>query len=344
MSIRYSTHSEFKIFNLESILMKAIVYEKYGGTDVLQLKEIQKPIPKEDEVLIKIRAASVNSWDWDMMKGTPYLFRIVSGGLFKPSHNILGISIAGVIETVGSQVNKLEIGDEVFGDISENYWGGFAEYVCVKEKSLALKSPKMTFEEASAIPHVGVLALQGLRHHNIQKGDQVLINGAGGGVGTLAIQLAKMKGAEVTVVDRADKLDWLKTLGADHIIDYQKENFTKQGKQYDMILDPMAHHSVFDYKRALRPEGTFVMIGGRMSLLLPVLLWGKIFSWFGKKKLKVLAQKLQTEDLDLLTKLFEENKLVPIIDKVYYLEEVPEAIQYLGDGNTRGKLVIVSGS
>lgn len=319
--------------------MKAIVYREYGTTDNLHLEEVPKPVPKPNEVLIKMEAASVNSWDWDMLRGKPFIVRM--GALFKPRFNILGIDVAGRVEAIGSQVKKFKPGDEVFGDVSGYSWGGFAEYVCAPEKPLALKSPKMTFEEAAALPHAGVLALQGLRlHPGIQAGHQVLLNGAGGGVGTIALQLVKQEGAEVTVVDRADKFDMLRALGADHFIDYTKEDFTGSGKQYDLILDVVAHRSFFDYKRALARDGVFVLIGGRISLLLPLLTLGPLFAKLERKKLGILPHKPNSKDLAYLRDCFEAGELKPIIDKQFPLSEVPAALQYLGDGNARGKVVI----
>jgi NADPH:quinone reductase-like Zn-dependent oxidoreductase len=228
--------------------MKAIVYTKYGSPDRLHLKEIQRPIPKPGEVLVKVYAASVNSWDWDMLKGKPFLVRVI-GGLFKPRNQVLGADIAGKIELVGKNAAQFQKGDEVFGDIAGAGFGGFAEYVAVPEKLLAKKSSTMTFEQAAALPQAGFLALQGLRYKGtITHGQKLLINGAGGGVGTLALQYAKLMGAEVTCVDRSEKFDLLRSLRADHLIDYRVEDYTRNGYQYDRILDVIAHRSIIDYK------------------------------------------------------------------------------------------------
>ena len=321
--------------------MKAVVYTKYGSPAVLQLQEIEKPIPKENEVLVKIYAASVNSWDWDLLKGKPFLVRLI-GGFFKPRHKILGADIAGKVEAVGKNVNNFKTGDEVFGDIAGNGFGGFAEYVAVPEKLLAKKSAAMTFEQAASLPQAGLLALQGLRYKGtIKQGDEILINGAGGGVGTIALQYAKLLGAVVTCVDKTEKFEMLRSLGADYFIDYTKENYTRNGKQYDRILDVIAHHSVGDYKRALKPGGTFAMIGGSMGgLLLQFILIWPILSRFTNKKLGLMGYKPTRKDLEYLNLLFEEGKLLPIIDKSFPLQELPAAFQYFSDGNIKGKIII----
>jgi NADPH:quinone reductase-like Zn-dependent oxidoreductase len=324
-----------------TIQMKAIVYTKYGSPEVLRLTEVPKPTPKENEVLVKIYAASVNSWDWDLLKGKPFLVRII-GGLLKPRHKIIGADISGRVEEVGKNVNRFQPGDEVFGDIAGSGFGGFAEYVSVPEKLLAIKSPVMTFEQSAALPQAGLLALQGLRYKGtIKQGDEVLINGAGGGVGTLALQYLKLQGAEVTCVDAAEKFDMLRTLGADHLIDYIKEDYTRSGKQYNRILDVIAHRSVFDYKKALKPGGVFAMIGGSMGgLLLQFIFVWPILSRFSNKKLGLMGYKPNREDLEYLNRLFEEDKVKPVIDRCYPLDEVPEAFQYFGSGHVKGKIVI----
>jgi NADPH:quinone reductase-like Zn-dependent oxidoreductase len=321
--------------------LKAIVYTAYGITSNLHLKEVEKPTPKYNEVLIKIHAASVNSWDWDLLKGKPFLVRII-GGLFKPKHTLLGADIAGTVEAVGAEVKEFRLGDAVFGDIAERGFGGFAEYVAVPEKLLARKSPKMTFEQAAALPQAGLLALQGLRYGGgITMGQQILINGAGGGVGTLALQYAKSMAAEVTCVDKSEKFEVLRSLGADHLIDYTIEDYTRTGRQYDLILDVIAHRSVSDYRRAFKPGGIFSMIGGSMGgLLVKLMLLGPVISKFSGKKLGIMGYRPNRNDLDLLTRLFEEGKVIPVIDKIYPLQEVPEAMQYLGDGMVQGKVVI----
>lgn len=314
------------------------MYTPNGYPDVFQLKEVEKPTPKDNEVLVKVRAASVNSWDWDYMKGT-FLIRL--SGLLKPIYRILGADIAGIVEKVGKNVKELSHGDEVFGDISVSGWGGFAEYVCVRENILALKPDSMTFEEAAAIPQAAVLALQGLNHNRqIQPGQKVLINGAGGGVGTFAIQIAKSMGAEVTGVDKTGKMDMMRSLGADHVIDYTKEDFTKSGKHYDFIFDVAAYHSVFDYKRVLNPNGKYVMIGGSTGRIFQIMFLAPLISRFGSKEMGVLMHRPNKKDLNKLKELFEAGKVMPVIDRHYPLSEVAEAFRYFGEGQVIGKLVI----
>jgi len=269
--------------------MKAIVYSRYGPPDVLELKEIARPTPKENEVLVKVLAASVNSWDWDLLRGTPFANRLMFG-IVKPKIGILGCDIAGQVEAVGRNVKQFQPGDEVFGDISGCGWGGFAEYVCARENVLALKLASMTFEEAAAVPQAAVLALQGLRDKGkIQPGQKVLINGAGGGAGTFGVQIAKSFGAEVTGVDSASKLDMLRSIGADHVIDYTQEDFTKNGQVYDLILDVVTHRSIFDYKRALSPMGIYVMLGGgSWARVFQTMFLGPLISMTGSKKMGLL--------------------------------------------------------
>ncbi|WP_100406944.1 NAD(P)-dependent alcohol dehydrogenase [Bacillus solitudinis] len=320
--------------------MKAIVYHKYGSTDVLELKEVEKPTPKDDEVLIKIHAASINSWDWDLLRGTPFLVRL--GGFLKPKNKILGADIAGRVEAVGRNVKLLQRGDEVFGDISGGSWGGFAEYVCVPENALAHKSFSMTFEQGAAIPQAAVLALQGLRDKGkIEQGQKVLINGAGGGVGTFAVQMAKSFGAEVTGVDSERKLELIRSVGADHVIDYTQEDFTKKGKRYDLILDVVGRRSIYDYKRVLNPKGNYVMIGGLTSRILQILFIGPWISMTEGKKMGLLMHKPNKQDLNFINELIESGKVVPVIDRRYPLSEVAEALRYFGEGHIQGKVVIV---
>lgn len=320
--------------------MKAMVYSEYGMTDVLKLKEVDIPELKANEVLVKVYASSVNSWDWDLLRGKPFLTRL--GGIRKPRYNILGADIAGRVEAIGENVKHFSVGDEVFGDISGCGWGGFAEYVSVCEEALSLKPANMTFVEAAAIPQAGVLALQALRDKGrVHETKKVLINGAGGGVGTFALQIAKLYGAEVTCVDSKGKLEMLKSIGADHVIDYKAEDFTKKkGQKYDLILDVVGNRSIFHYKRAIKSEGKYVMIGGSAFLILQLLLLGPVFNKTERKKMAILLHKPSKEDQNFLKDLYTAGKLVPVIDREYSLNQVPEAIDYLGEGKTKGKVVV----
>jgi NADPH:quinone reductase-like Zn-dependent oxidoreductase len=318
--------------------MKAIVHTEYGPPDVLQLKEIEKPVPKDDELLVKVHAVSVNRSDWEGLIGKPLYARI--GGLRKPSRPILGSDIAGRVEVVGKNNSQFQVGDEVFGEM-EDYHGGFAEYVCTRGTAWALKPAGMTFEQAAAIPQAGVIALQGLRDKGqVQPGQSVLINGAGGGAGSFAVQLAKYYGAEVTGVDNTGKLDFMRSLGADHVIDYTREDFTNSGKQYDLILDLIAERSVFAYQRALRPNGMYFAVGGPVATLIRILLLGPGMRRATGKNIRILAVQRNRNDLVSITELCEAGKIVPVIDRRYPLREVPEALRYLGEGHAKGKLVI----
>ena len=319
--------------------MKAIVCTKYGPPDVLQLKEVAKPVPKDNEVLVKVHAASVNAADLETLRGV-FIVRIV--GPLKPMYKILGTDIAGRVEAVGRNVKQFQPGDEIWGDLSAHGFGAFAEYVCVPEKALRLKPASMTFEEAAAYPQAAVLALQNLRDKRpIQPGQKVLINGAGGGAGTFAVQIAKYFGAEVTGVDSTMKLDMLRSIGADQVIDYTKEDYTKSGQRYDLILDVVAYRSIFDYKRALSPKGIFVYVGGSTAAIFQALLLGPLISMMGSKKMGVVIWKPnKKEDLDFLKELFEAGKVIPVIDRRYPLSEVPEALRYLEEGHVKGKVVI----
>jgi NADPH:quinone reductase-like Zn-dependent oxidoreductase len=320
--------------------MKAIVYEEYGSPDVLQLKEVEKPTPKEDQVLVRVHAASLNAADLETLRGT-WSARIV--GPLRPRHKIPGSDIAGRVEAVGRNVKQFQPGDEVWGDLSFPYgFGTFAEYVCVSENALTLKPASMTFEEAATYPQSAIISLQSLRDKGqIQQGQKVLINGAGGGMGTFAVQIAKYYGAEVTGVDSARKLDMLRSIGADHVIDYTQEDYTKSGQRYDLILDVVAYRSVFDYSRALSPEGIFLIVGGSLATFLQVVSLGALISRMGSKKLGLNAyEPNKQEDLAFLAELFEAYKVVPVIDKCYPLSEVPEALRYLDGGHALGKIVI----
>lgn len=320
--------------------MKAIVYHKFGSPDELKMEEVEKPKPKDNEVLVKIHAASVNSWDYDLVMGKPYVYRLLFG-FFKPRYKIIGIDMAGRIEAIGKNVKLFKVGDEVFGDISESGFGAFAEYVCAPENKLALKLTTMSFEQAASIPHAGVLALQGMRMHGeIKRGQKILFNGAAGGVGTFGLQMAKHWGAEVTCVDKGDKLDILLQLGADHVIDYTKENFTKNGKQYDLIVDAVAKNPVRNYDRALNPGGAFVLIGGSVSTIFQVMTRGPFMGKKSGKKFTFLPHKPSASDLNYLVGLFENGILKPVIKKIFPFSKTAEAVRLLGEGRSQGKVVI----
>ncbi len=318
--------------------MKAIVYTKYGGPDVLVATEVATPAPADDEMLVKIHAVSVNRSDWEGLTGKPFYARF--GGLLRPFQPILGSDVAGRVEMVGRAYPQFQPGDAVFGEMAD-YHGGFAEYVCTRGKAWALKPAGLTFEQAAAIPQAGVIAVQGIRDKGqVQPGQHVLINGAGGGAGSFAVQLAKLYGAEVTGVDNTGKLDFIRSLGADHVIDYAREDFTKTGQQYDMILDLIAHRSVFAYQRALKPNGRYFAVGGSLGTLLQILLLGPWIRRNTDKHIHVLAVHRNQQDLVFMTELCESGKVITVIDRRYALSEVPEALRYLGQGHVRGKVVI----
>lgn len=320
--------------------MKAIVYKKYGfPIEVMKLQEVDKPIPKADEVLIKVKAVSLNASDVEFVKGTPIYTRL--WGFSKPKYTILGSDIAGVIETVGKKVTQFKVGDAVFGDIMYT-WGGFAEYVCVKVNLLVLKPANCTFKEAAALPQAGIVALQGLRDKGqIQSGQKVLINGAGGGSGTFAIQLAKHYGAEVTGIDNTGKLGLMHSVGADHVIDYTKEDFVQVGRKYDLIIDFVAHRSLFDYQKVLEPKGQYILVGGLLKRLFQTLFLGPIIGKWHGQQLGILAHEYKRKDLATLLELLELGELKPIIDtQSFTLEEVPQALSYLSSGQAKGKVMI----
>jgi NADPH:quinone reductase-like Zn-dependent oxidoreductase len=317
--------------------MKAIVYTEYGSPDVLQLKEVEKPTPKENQVLVKVHAASVNPLDWHSMRG-PLVLRLMNGGLLKPKNTSLGVDIAGRVEAVGKSVKQFQPGDAVFGVAK----GAFAEYVCAAEHKLALKPDNVSFEAAAAVPVVAFTALQALRDKGrIQPGQKVLINGASGGVGTFAVQIAKSFGAEVTAVCSTRNLDIARSIGADHVIDYTREDFTKNGQRYDLILAVNGYHPILDYRRALGPEGIYIAAGGSMTQIVQGILLGRLLSRIGSKKLDFMgiATTDQT-DLVVIRELLEAGKVVPVIDRCYPLSEVAEALRYLGEGHAKGKVVI----
>jgi len=315
--------------------MKAVVFHRYGLPDVLALEEVEKPSPEDDEVLVNVHASCINSWDWELLQGVPFLNRLMAGILKPGKIKILGCDIAGRVEAVGKKVKRFQPGDEVFGDLSSCGWGGFAEYVSAPEKALVLKPACLTFEQAAAVPQAALLALQGLQKGKIQPGKKVLINGAGGGSGTFAIQIAKDIGAEVTAVDSTEKLEIMRSTGADHVIDYTQEDFTKNGQQYDLIFDNAANRSLSDYKRALNPGGVHVMVGGQSFSVLKTML----VSVTGSRKFGLLLHKAN-KGLDHMIELLEAGKVMPVIDRRYPLSEVADAFRYFGAGHAKGKIVI----
>ncbi len=320
--------------------MKAMVYEKYGPPEVLQLKEVEKPTPGDDQVLVKIHAASVTFGDLAAVRGEPFMVRL-SLGLFEPKYKIPGKDIAGQVEAVGRNVEQFQPGDEVFGDISACGWGAFAEYVAVPANALALKPANITFEQAAAVPESAVVALQGLRDKGqIQPGQKVLIYGASGGIGTFAVQIAKSFGAEVTGVCSTRNLDLVRSIGADHVIDYTREDFTSSGQRYDLILATAGYRSIFDYERALAPQGIYVATGGSMAQIFQPMLLGPWLSMTKGKKMGNLAMKPDQQDLIFVQDLLRAGKVVPVIDRCFPLSEVPQALRYYGEGHSRGKVVI----
>ncbi len=323
--------------------MKAILCTKYGSPDVLQLRDIEKPTPKDNEVLIKVYAASLNVEDLDFLTGRAWSARFL--GPLKPKYKVLGFDIAGRVDAVGANVKQFHLGDEVFGDLFNHGFGAFAEFACAPEKALVFKPVSLSFEEAATLPSRATLALQGLRNkRQIQSGQRVLINGAGGGVGPFAVQIAKYFGAEVTGVDDSKKLDMLRSIGADHVIDYTQEDFTKNGQHYDLILDIAGYHSIFDYKRALSSNGIYSMVGGSRSTIFQALFIGPLISSAGSKKMGLMAWKPNNkEDLDFIKELIESGKLVPVIDRCYPLIEAAEAFRYFEEGHPQGKIVMTIG-
>jgi len=318
--------------------VKAIVYEKYGGPEVLELKDVPKPVAGDNEVLVKIHAVSINDWDLALLDGTSFVNRLISG-LFKPKKKILGSDFAGTIEEVGKDITQFKIGDEVYGDLS-GQWGGFAEYVCANEKALAKKPNTMSFQEAAAIPQAAVLAVQGLIDLGKMKaGEKLLINGAGGGVGTYGIQIANIHGVETTVVDSEPKLDMLRQMGAKHTIDYQKEDFTKNRQEYDLILDTKTNRSVIEYFNVLKPNGAYVTVGGSMGKLFQFLLLRPFISLFTKKKVKIVMLK-PNKDLAYINELYEAGQIRSVIDGHYTLETTKEAMELFATARHKGKVVI----
>jgi NADPH:quinone reductase-like Zn-dependent oxidoreductase len=317
--------------------MKAIVYTKYGPPEVIQFMDVEKPTPKDDEVLIKIHAASVNAYDWHFLTADIFLIRLMGGGLLKPKYTRLGADVAGRIEAVGGNIKQFKVGDEVFGMAK----GSFAEYTCAPESSLALKPVNTSFDEAAAAPMAALTALQGLRDEGqIQAGQKVLINGASGGVGTFAVQIAKSFGAEVTAVSSTGNLEQSRLIGADHVIDYTKEDFTQNGRQYDLIFAANGYHPLSAYKRALSPKGIYIMAGGTMPQIFQSMLMGSMMSEKDGRKMSGVSAKRNQKDLVFIKELYETGKIKSVIDRRYPLSESAEALRYLGAGHARGKVVI----
>lgn len=321
--------------------MKAIVYTQYGSPDVLQMQEFPQPVPAENEVLVKVHAASVNAGDRHLLRGKPFLLRLMMGGLRKPKYPILGADIAGTVAAVGSAVTNFQPGDEVFGDTSPSGFGAFSEYVVIPESGLALKPAHLTFEEAAAVPSAAITALQGLRNHGqIQAGQKVLINGASGGVGTFAVQIAKALGAEVTGVCSTRNVEMVRGIGADHVIDYKKEDFTANDPGYDLILDAAAYRPLSDYQRALGPQGSYVLVGGSAAQLFKIMFMGPWLSKKGGQRFCSFVKKLTPQDLAFMKELLESGQVDPVIDRRYPFAETAEALRYMEAGHTQGKVII----
>jgi len=319
--------------------MKAVVRRRYGGPEVLSLTDIPRPAPRGDQVLVRVWAASLNRSDWEGLTGKPLYARIA--GVFRPRRPVLGTDVAGVVEEVGPEHTAFKPGDEVFGEIA-GQGGGFAEFVCGKATSLVRKPPGLTFEQAAALPQAAVIALRGIRDKGeARPGTHVLVNGAGGSAGALAVQLAKAAGAEVTGVDLGAKLDFVRSLGADHVIDYTREDFMRGGERYDLILDLVAHRSVFAYRRALRPGGRYFFVGGSAWLMLQLLVLGQLVGRRSGKRLQILIAAVRPADLERAAEMVLTGELTLHIDRTYALEQAPEALRALGAGEIRGKAVVV---
>lgn len=319
--------------------MKAIVHSRYGMPSVLTVEEVPMPEPKSGEVLVKIHATAVNDWDWSMVRGKPYLYRLMFG-LFKPRTSIMGAEVAGTVEAVGDNVTRFSAGDRVYGDISEAGFGGFAEYVCVREDALRSMSSGMSFEQAASLPHAALLAWQGLVDVGaIQSGETVLINGAGGGVGAVGLQIAKDYGCNVTGVDRASKVEALAAMGFDRTIAHERTDFTSEAHRYDLILDAKTTRSPFRYLRALKPGGRYVTVGGHLPRLLQLLFLGGLLSRATRKRLSIVALK-PNQGLEKINEMFEQGKLTCVIDGPHSLADVPRAMQRFGDAEHVGKVVI----
>ena len=322
--------------------MKANVFEKYGTPDILKIKEVEIPIPKNNEMLIQVHVAAFNYADPNILAGSPFMMRFFTG-FPKPKHNILGMDVAGKVKSVGKDVKKFKPGDDVFGNLFSCRLGAFAEYVCIPENEAKLKPTNISFEDASTIPTSGVTALQGLmKKGQIQPGQKVLINGASGGVGTFAVQIAKAFGAEVTGVCSTKKMEMVSSIGADYVIDYTQADFTKYDTKYDFILDIAAYRALSDFKRILKPKGIYVLVGGSVSRITKANLFGPLYSKKdGIQMCSLGVTKTSMNDMEFLCELIKKGELKPVIDKRYSIDEVGEGLRYLGDGHTKGKLVMI---
>jgi len=317
--------------------MKAVLQTKYGAPDVLKFIEVDKPFPRQDQVLIKVQAVGLNMADWRLLTGTPFFIRLMGLGKGK----IPGSDMAGKVLSIGQDVKQFRPGDEVYGDIFSFGSGAFAEYVVVPEKAVAIKPSNLSFEQAAAVPMAAITALQGLRDvGGIQAGQKVLIYGASGGVGTFAVQIAKAFGAEVTAVCSTGKMDMVRSIGADHLIDYTREDFTRNGQCYDLILAANGYRSIWKYRRALNPTGVYVMAGGTMNQIFQAVLLGGLLSQKGGKSLAGLTARASQQDLLTMNELIEAGKVNPLIDRCYPFAEIREALRYLGEGHAVGKVVI----
>jgi NADPH:quinone reductase-like Zn-dependent oxidoreductase len=322
--------------------MKAILLKEYGLPDLLEIGDVAKPTPNEGEVRVKIHSASINDWDWGYVRGKPFVIRLFFG-LKKPKIRIPGVDVSGTIEAVGDNVTTFKVGDEIYCDLSECGLGGFAEYVCIPENALSGKPSNISHNDASALPHAGLLALQGLvEKGKVKPGQSVLINGAGGGVGTLGIQILKPYGVKVTGVDSGEKLELMKSLGYDSVIDYKKTDFTDTGEKYDLILDTKSSRSVFKIARSLKKTGRYITVGGSMVRLLETVVIGSLISLFTGKKLSVLVHK-PNKGLDRISELVEKGEIKPVVDGPYEFEQIPGLIQYFGEGRHLGKIVVEIG-
>lgn len=307
--------------------------------EVLEIGEVPRPVPQDQEVLVRVHSASINDWDWGLVRGKPFVIRMIHG-LKKPKIEIPGVDISGKIEAVGGKVNSFKVGDDVYCDLSECGFGGFAEYVCVPARELSKKPSRINDNDAAALPHAGLLAFQGLiEKGKVKPGQNILINGAGGGVGTLGIQILKTYDVTVTGVDSGEKLDLMKSLGFDSVMDYRSLDFTDNREKYDLILDTKSNRSVFKYFRCLKTKGSYITVGGSMYRLFEILLIGSLLSLFTGKKLKVLNLE-PNKSLDKLSELVEKGQLKPVIDGPYKFDEIPYLIQYFGEGKHKGKIVI----